>query len=308
MILIMDFWLRSGDSLYSEKYDGALKNKEKIELLILGNSHAHYGVDPTVFSLFAYNLANVNQSIYFDKRITTSIIDSLPNLKYVLISVDYHSLYFSSQGVRDIWSYYGNGIKYKNKSYFKSDFSPFLFGYTPKVSISMLKKRLINYYKYGNKCISYDVEDGVNLLDTLNRGFLPYDVSKSLEFTEDKYKYKTNLFSKKVNTLNEKSEVLADLESFIKILISYNVEPILITPPTFIEYNRYLDSSILNQNNKDIMQLCNTYDLMYLNYMNNTLFEKDDFKNGDHLNRIGALKFGKILNDTIMSFTNRNSN
>lgn len=60
----------------------------------------------------------------------------MTELKYVLISVDYHSLYFSSQKIRDDWSYFGNGVKYKDKSYFAQNLSPSLFGYTPKIAIS----------------------------------------------------------------------------------------------------------------------------------------------------------------------------
>lgn len=299
-VLVMDIWLRNQESLYSVKYEGALLNKDSIEILILGNSHANYGVDPEAFEMYAYNMANVSQSIYFDKRLTTSLIDSLSNLKYVFISIDYHSLYFSSQGIRDIWSYYGNNIKYKNKNYILEDISPFFYGYTPKVSLSLLKKRVINFLKHGKECLSYNVETGVNLNDTLKKGFISFeDQFNSSFFTEEAYKSRINIFNNKIYSSTEKNEVLNDLDHFIDNLIINKIEPILYTTPTFINYNTYLDSSILDQNYNDIAGLSNKYDIPYLNFMHNPLFKRDDYYNADHLNKKGALKFAKMLNDTI---------
>ena len=124
----MDLYLGNMNSLYKEKAEGLKKDAHEIEILILGNSHATYGVNPDYFTDYAFNIANVGQSIFFDKALTLQNIGVLEELKYVLISLDYHSLYFSSQrGERNIWSYYGNGIKHPSENYYKADISPFLF-------------------------------------------------------------------------------------------------------------------------------------------------------------------------------------
>ena len=87
----------------------------------------------------------------------------MKKLKYVLISLDYHSLYFSKQrGERNIWSYYGNGIKYPNENYFKANLSPLIFGYSPLISYSLIKKDLKsrwNRKKFSNY-INFDTEAG----------------------------------------------------------------------------------------------------------------------------------------------------
>ena len=66
----MELYLVNMNSLYKEKAEGLKKHANEIEILILGNSHATYGVNPKYFSAFAYNLANVGQSIYFDNELT----------------------------------------------------------------------------------------------------------------------------------------------------------------------------------------------------------------------------------------------
>ena len=144
LVTMMDFYLENMNSLYKEKAEGLKKDAHEIKILILGNSHATYGVNPDYFTDYAFNIANVGQSIYFDKELTLQNLEKLKNLKYVLISVDYHSLYFSRQrGERNIWSYYGNGIKYPSDNYKKADISPFLFGYDPRVSFSLVKKNIL---------------------------------------------------------------------------------------------------------------------------------------------------------------------
>ena len=170
-IALVDFNLRDLETLYRAKYISAQNSIDSLQILILGNSHATYGIDSKGFSMYAFNIANVNQSLYFDKRITLSLLDSAINLRYVLISIDYHSLYFSSQDIRNIWSYYGNGIKYKDHDYTMAIISPFLFGFSPRVGFTLIKRKLANSYR-GRKII-LDLEDDVNPLAPLQKGFMP---------------------------------------------------------------------------------------------------------------------------------------
>lgn len=296
----MDIWLRNQDSLYSEKMIGALNEKDSIEIVILGTSHATYGVNPNEFDLYAYNLANVSQRLYFDKRILLSIIDELTELKFVLISIDYHSLYSSSQGIRNFWSYYGNGIKYKDENYFLADLSPFLFGYTPRVSISLLKKEITKSIKYPNQnTLNFNVEEGVNILDSIKHGYLGYEGSQTDDFNEKKYFVKANTFNKYIYSSDEEKEIIEDLNNFIEILKSKNITPILFTAPTYEEYNDFLDEKVIDKNNKTIKDICEKYNILYFNHMNNSTFKKEDFYNANHLNKKGALKFSKILNNQI---------
>jgi hypothetical protein len=310
IILSLDFFARNQSSLYKEKHEGALKNKDFIEIIILGNSHAHTGVDPRGFDLFTYNLANVAQSLYFDKRITLSLLPHLKKLKYVFISIDYHSLYSSSQGIRDIWSYYAHGVKhnrYDESKYLLADISPTLFGYTPKVVLSFLKKKIVNRLKYGKDVIDFDVGTGVNIKDTIVNGFISFDGHRKSVFTPERYKKRIHAFDEGIQTSDEKDEVLEDLNDFLEILLNNNITPILFTAPTYREYNKYLEESVVNNNEREIVKLCEKYNIKYLNFMNSDLFEKEDFYNADHLNKQGAKKLAKIMNSFIIDIENRSS-
>lgn len=300
ILLVFDFWLRNMNTIYKEKYNGILNVSDSVEVLILGNSHANYGVDPKGFTDYTYNLANVNQSLYFDKRITLSLLDELPRLKFVLISIDYHSLYFSDQGLRNIWSYYGNGVKYKDSDYLLADISPFLFGYTPKFAVSMLKKKIINNFKFkGAQVLDFDVEDGVDITKPLVQGFIAFDGVNESTFNIKLYSARVRAFNNVINNSNEHDEILVDLEDFIKRLKSRNITPVLFTTPTYREYNKLLDNKIIEKNREDVTHLCQKYGLIYIDEMNSPIFPKKYFNSCDHLNAKGAFKFGKIIEEKI---------
>nr|WP_321451509.1 hypothetical protein [uncultured Carboxylicivirga sp.] len=306
VIGFFDLWLRNQNSLYKVKINGLLQQKDSVEVLVLGNSHANYAVDPACFTdFYAYNLANVNQQIYFDKRLTLKALSKgVPKLKYVLISVDYHSLYTSSQGVRDIWSYYGNGIKYKDKSYLKYELSPFIWGYTPMVSISMLKKRLRNLYENsGQDILDFDVESGVPLTDKVYRGFITFSGTDSILFNKVNYQRRADSFAEPINS--ERKQVLNDLEEFIRILIKKGIRPILYASPTYSEYNKFLDSATIEKNIKEINYLSRKYNIEYWNYSNNSNFKKSDFFNYDHLNKKGAKRFSTLLSERLDKYDGR---
>lgn len=300
ILLLFDFWLRGQDSVYEEKYEGLLSAKDTVQLLILGNSHAAYGVDPTAFStIYAYNLANLSQTIYFDKRQTLrSIEQGVRRLEYVLISVDYHSLFTESQENRDYWSWYGHGIAYKEKNYLLPAISPFLWGYTPKVSFSLLSKTIRNHIRYqGESDIHFNVESDIDASAPLQQGFITFTETDDDSFNEISYRERIERYREPVDS--KRVEVLADLEDFIVQLQSSGITPIFFTSPTFHDYNQYLDRATLHRNMNDIHRLSEKYGIEHWDYMDDHHFTKEDFYNSDHLNKRGAVKFSKLLSERL---------
>jgi hypothetical protein len=291
-----EVYLRTIDSTYKLKINGLLKDKDKIELLILGNSHATYSVDPNQFDYYAYNLAEPAQSIYFDKRITLKHLNELKNLKYVLISVDYHSLYFSSQDIRNQWAYYGYGINYKNSIPISSKIS-YLEGYTIKVLASNIKKRILNFDK-NVKLNAIDIDKGVNLYKPISKGWFSLSGIEFERMNINSYKERAQNFNAIVKNSKESKQVIQDLEGFIVQLKSKNIQPILFNTPCYYEYNQFLNKDYLATNDKIINDICTKYSLQYLSYWNYKL-DKKYFFNCDHLNKDGAVFFSKMLNKKV---------
>lgn len=299
IVLTSDIFLRNQNTLHKEKYEGAKEVVDSIEVLILGTSHAHYAVNPDIFDLYAYNLANLGQSIYFDKRITLSLLPKMKQLKYVFISIDYHSLAFSSQFDKDFWSYYGNGIKYKDVNYFYANLSPTLFGYTPRVAYAMHKHRYLNIKEHGFDIIDFEVQNGVDIYQPAIKGYVGFDGRDTHNFNSDAYTVSSSWYTDVVEESNEKHEIVEDLEDFVQILLENDITPIIITPPVYSEYIAYLNPSYIDENIKTSIQIAEKYDIEYWDYLNLDYLTINDFYDMEHLNKTGALKFSTMLNDSI---------
>ncbi|MBU3680521.1 MAG: hypothetical protein FGM16_01120 [Flavobacterium sp.] len=296
ILLLLEIFLRSIDTSYSEKKKGLVANDVKVELLILGNSHSTYGINPNAFDLYAYNMANVNQSLYFDKRITLKHLNQLPNLKYVLIGIDYHSLYFSDQKIRNIWSYYDYGIDYKNQLSFTSKNSR-IKGYTLKVALTFIKRKYSGNYQ---KIKAIDVEDGVDLNQPIQKGWFSFVGTEKGLMNEKSYGSTANLFNYTVKNSTEKTEIISNLEDFIGILKKRNITPILVTTPCYEPYKKLLSKKYLDTNQADVKKLTEKYQIAYWNYFDLPL-DQSCFHNCDHLNGKGAAIFSKMLNSRLKS-------
>lgn len=291
--LFFEIYLRNLDTLYTVKSNDLLSKADSVELLILGNSHACYGINPNQFDVYAYNLAQPNQSLYFDKRITLKYLDKLVRLKYVVISIDFHSLYFSSQGIRDQWSYYGYGIDYKNTMSIPSRLA-YVIGYTPRVTFSFLKKSV---HKRSSDPLWHpvDMEEDAQGFSSATKGWFFFDGTNYSSMNTLAYESRADSFNGTVINSTEREENMNDLDDFIHELKEKNITPIVITLPVYHEFANKLDSKFLEQNNKDISELTEKYHIQYWNFSDFSL-EKDAFFNCDHLNRTGANLFSTELN------------
>ena len=290
-ILIIEICFRIAPTTYALKKDNLLKNKSKIEILILGNSQAAYGINPDFIDLYSFNIANVSQSLYFDKRITLKHIEQLPKLKYILINLEFHSLSFSSQKARDYWSYYDFDIEYKNDmSIFTKTYRT--LGYTPTVLLSYAIKRS----KKDNICIDFD--SPYTFINNKEKGSLLFDGPEVDAFKIKTLQNTLNDFQKTITLSKEKVEVMADLNDFIAQLKLKNITPILITTPVYKTYFNLYNKKLLTDFNKSVFAIANKNKLEYWNYLNLDL-QESDFLNGNHLNKVGAAKYSKILNKRI---------
>ncbi|HEV2353305.1 MAG TPA: hypothetical protein VGR89_03635 [Puia sp.] len=209
---LAEIFLRAVPTSYRIKDEQLNADASHIEVLILGNSHATYGLDPRVFSLDAFNIASVNQSLYFDKRIMLKYLGRLTNLKYVLVSVDYHSLYYSDEGARNVWSYYGYGIDYKNRISAAVRHC-YLYGYEGPLALEFLKRPFENKYR---RIRSVDVDYDLDLRQPYKKGYVGKIGGPFL--SKDQNRERADYFNKIVHTSREHDSILADLEGLIDTL------------------------------------------------------------------------------------------
>jgi hypothetical protein len=206
LFLGVEWYLRTIETTYTEKDNQLLHSNP--EILILGNSHAAYDVDPNCFDRDAFNAANVEQSLYFDKRITLKHLPHLKNLKFVFISIDYHSLWFSSQRGRDLWSYLGNGIQYKQSLSLSEKYSHFM-ALKAKMSWEFFKRNESGRY---DVIKAVDVEYGVDVKKPIDKGWFYYVGQQTLDSAS--IKERAHHFALVFDRPYEKDSVVADVEDF----------------------------------------------------------------------------------------------
>lgn len=284
-----EIYLRFAQTSYTIKDDGLREGKA--EILILGNSHMNYAADPNRFSMYAFNAANVAQSLYFDKRITLKHLDHLPKLKYVLIGMDFHSLSFTSQDSRDIWSYLGYGIAYKDSVPFSSKIS-YVSALTPKIAFEFVKRGFSGNYDIVK---AVDLDAGVDLSKPIEKGYVSYPSTGDVLNSEFHQRTRAEAFNYTVRETKERPAIIADLEEFIVILQRRGVTPIFVTAPCYPPYVKMLNPNLMAQHQREIDRLTKKYGITHWDYLNMPLPEKG-FHDYDHLSAFGARIFSDSLN------------
>lgn len=284
--IYVEYSLRSIPNDYSFKKEYLNKNANEIEILILGNSHSFYGIDPRYISKNAFNASHVSQTFKYDNYIFNNVKNELINLKIVIIPISYNSLFSKLEEGKERWRVKNYSIYYGYYSHFNPQFFFEIFN----------NGKLIELYKSTFK--SLFAEEKQNNISVTSLGF-----GLGYSFKEQQDLNQTGKSSSKRHTKNSFKN-LNDNLYYLTEIIEYckhnDIEVILFTGPTWHTYHNNLDSRQLNEMNKNITQLLkNNKNVQYISFLKDKRFQKEDFYNADHLNEIGSEKFSKILNEII---------
>lgn len=271
-------------SSYAAKKYFFEKQLDSVEVLILGSSQTFNGIDPSCFKNKAFNLANVSQTIYYDKRLTLHYLPKLPKLKTVIINISYFSFFYQLYDIKENWRdyYYLQhfGIKYYQLNTFQlNNYSTFSV-YQPLHSI---------------KLATNNFEDE-NAKEILPNGYQP-KYSQDL-ISDSLGKVRVDVHNQE-NFASRRKEIENDLDDFVQQLKDKNLQVIFLTTPVYSTYSKFCDKKIIGANSQFINLLCKKYNYSYLNFFEDTRFDKDDFFDNDHIKNNGATKLSKIVNDTI---------
>src|SRR4051812_22574772 len=80
-MFIVEYKLSSFQNSYNLKRTYFERQLDSVEVINVGSSQALYGINPAFFSYKTFNLANVSQTLFYDKRLVLSNLKKLPKLK-----------------------------------------------------------------------------------------------------------------------------------------------------------------------------------------------------------------------------------
>ncbi len=286
MLGFLEFQLRTHHftSSYAAKKYYIEQQLDSIETLVLGSSESFNGIDPTYFSSKTFNLANVSQTLFYDKALTLKYMAKMPKLKNVIINISYFSFFYQLHDIKEKW----------RDDYYKLYFD-----------INLSKDKNFTIHKYSYLSV-YQLKHSIglafnnfkdsNAVNILPNGYQPRIQQELINDSTGLARvtiHHNEIFKKR------RKEIEINVEDFIVQIKRKNINIVFITTPVYTTYSKFCYPKIIEQNSNFINQLTSKYQCKYYNYFTDTSFKKIDFFDNDHLNNNGAKKLSIKLNEEL---------
>ena len=278
----MEWGLRKIPSEYNEKSKFLKKELPRIESLILGSSHALYGLNPEILQKPAFNLSHVSQTIDLDLELLEKYGPLMPKLKRVVVTLSYFSLRETLETTEESWrlgryrQYYDLNIRHNSIESFDLIRLPFNFNVT----------RLKQYYFQHQQDVLITPMGWSTKYRSNNP--IKYLVSSSQQAAG------RHTILHPDPLLVEKNK--SDLISIAAWCAAHRVKLYLVTTPTYSAYRERLDPKQWNDVQQQGHWIQNNFPgAVYLHWLADPELEDADFHDGDHLSEKGAIKLTQRL-------------
>jgi hypothetical protein len=267
-----EYLLRNIDNDYLHKKTYLDKHADEISLLILGSSHAYYGIDPAYLSVKSYNAANIAQSLDYDAAILHQYANRLKNLQYLVVPVDYLSLYNTLAFNAEKWRLKNYAIYFNIKK--TNDLNENFEVFANKLEVN--QNRLLDYYLKNKSVIT---------CSDLGWGILPA-IQQDLMVTGEKAAKRHTAKNNRFVAYNVKV-----LKSILNFAEKNHIKVLIYSSPAYDSYVKQLNELQVQNTNEQLKKLTTRYKAVYYaNFLTDSSFTAQDYYDADHLNRVGAKK------------------
>ena len=284
--IAFELFARTIPTSYGAKHSNLLHKKDRIEVLVLGSSHANFGINPRYFGREAYNISNTSQGLYQDYNLLLRYLPECRKVKMVIVPISYFSLLSDSASGPENWrgNYYSvyMGVKGNESSSgfdLKDHSALFLWDGPIGVIENARNINKVNINEYG-----YQVPTKAHATSEIND-----DCGKSRVCFHDNIMH-YNLLSSNIVLLQK----IADL------LHTKNIKLVFITTPVYKTYYSHISNKRYKTMTDTINNLSKQNSAQYFNYFYDKRFGMADFLDNDHLNESGAKKFSIILKNDVI--------
>lgn len=282
--VLMEVLLRKIPNDYQYKCNYLDKNSNNINVLVLGSSHAYYGIDPQLMSHKSFNAAYVAQSLFYDWQIIKKYDKNWQNLKFIILPVDYFSLYGKLENGIESWRVKDYNIYYGISSHNYTDNSEVL---NNKLLLDMVRIKSA-YLNHEHAVLCSRLGWGTDYLSRKKK-----DLLKTGKLAAKRH------FVIKEGYFNENVKVL---RSIIEYANKNNVKVLLYTSPAYKTYVQNLNPEQLNSTINMLYTISKKYDnVFYINLLNNGSFKAGDFYDADHLDDLGAKKLTYKIDSLLLT-------
>lgn len=285
-IAIMELFLRNIPNDYSYKKNYLDQHSNQIETLFLGSSHAFYAVNPVFIHSNSFNVAHIAQSIDYDIEILKKYINQSEKLQFIVVPIDYFTLYNRLETGVESWRiknyniYYG--LKRSSGIVENSEILNGKWSENTTRLYKFLRKRKSeissNKLGWGTNNNSKNVRDFIATAKAAAKRHAKKDKS---------------FFNENVAIVNE----------IIALAKAKNAKVIFYTSPAYKTYTSQLNRVQLQTTYRTIKKIVNlNTSASYYDFLCDSSFTKKDFYDADHLNEIGAEKFSRKMDSIISNF------
>ena len=266
------------DYTYKKKYLD--NNSDKVEVLFLGNSHIHYGINPEYSKLNTFNAAHISQSLKYDNAIYEKYKMRFKELKYVVISMDYLSLSWKLENSIENWRIKNYAIYYDMATTKPINKFEILNG---KFSSNFLR---LKYYLTGKSDISCNnLGYGINYHSSQAQDLIITGRDAAIRHTET------------TEAQTGENENIQAISHLIEASRKNNFKLLFITTPAYKSYTSSINKKQLDNSLSFIQNIVvNNSNVKFYNFLNDSSFIEKDFYDGDHLNEIGSKKLTTKIN------------
>ena len=288
-MLIMEVLLRRIPNDYSYKKNYLEKHSNEIETLFLGSSHAYYAINPDYMHSKSFNVAYVSQSLDYDIEILKKYEKQMDKLKYIVVPIDYSTLYnrleigVESWRIKNYNIYYGFILSYD----FKDNFEIF----NGKILENL--NRIVKFYRNHKSDVSCNILGWGTDYNSKNN----QDLILTGKAAAKRHAAKSKSF------FNENVAIVNDIIAIAKVK---KAKVIFYTNPAYKTYVSQLNKEQLQKLLATIKRIVNSNaNVKYFNFLNDKSYNDQDFFDADHLNEIGAIKFSKKMDSIISNYTKK---
>ncbi|MDA9276967.1 hypothetical protein N9P56_01155 [Flavobacteriaceae bacterium] len=280
--LALEVFYRQVPNNYSYKDQQLQKVAPDVQTLVMGDSHAFYGINPVYFKDPTFNLSNISQSLLTDELLLEKHIANLPALKTVFINISYFTLSTKDNALESNWRKYfyhhNMGITAPSISFWNPQrYSMALIQRFDK-SMDLVQKYHNNYTIVNATPLGYGMQDASDIVK--DKEAISIVIAN---------KHEDNSLDFKHNT--------ARLQRIIALCKKYEVAVVLLEMPVYPAYYNLLDTEKKEKIKSNLNNLSGVDDtVFYLDLSTNPLFEKQDLRDADHLTNSGAKKCSEYLN------------
>lgn len=261
---------------------------DQVEVLILGNSQAYMGVNPSEFDVPAFTLANTAQTLRYDWEMFNRYASRPPSLKQIYLGVSYPSLFTIAM---DLPGDFNRSYHYRHFLGINGDTKWYQIKSWSMVNVYSIERTIDRLYGHYNGTESLTEFDSLGWYNDPIQRDLDQNAEDACSFRND-YIHQRNL---PVN--------LDYLTKILDLADQHDISVTIFSPPLYQQYRDYMIPEFYDQGIRLLDSISSQRGIQFLNATASPDYQASDFFDSNHLRKEGAKKLtATLIHSTSDSF------